>query len=88
MKKETYLSDEKIESLKMFFKDKDCYLEIMKNLYKTRNGLYSIIEKRPDLKEKVYPQFHTLNNLIGTLLIDDNVEMLELLRCSSKGYTS
>ncbi|MGN7758901.1 hypothetical protein ACTJIV_15620 [Chryseobacterium sp. 22532] len=85
---ETYLSNKKIESLKSFFKDKDCYLEIMKNLYKTRKGLYSIIEQRPDLKEKVYPQFQTLNNLIGTLLVDDTVEILELLRCSSKGSTS
>lgn len=81
---ETYLSNEKIENLKSFFKDKNSYLEIMTNLYKTRKGLYSIIEQRPDLKDQIHPQFQTLNHLIGNLLTDDNVEILELLRCNSK----
>lgn len=44
------------------------YKKHMNNLYKTREGLYTIMNTRSDLCEAVRPQFDTLNYLIDALL--------------------
>ena len=49
---------------------KNAYENHMANLWKTRQGLYIIMERRPELKELIMPQFTTLNELIGSLIND------------------
>lgn len=35
---------------------------------KTRKGLYSLMDKRPDLFDSLKPQFYALNDLVSILL--------------------
>ena len=49
---------------------KNDFEEHMANLWKTRQGLCTIMERRPELKEVIMPQFTTLNELIGSLIND------------------
>ena len=46
----------------------------MRNLRRTRNGLVAILEEREDLKHIIQPQFQTLNELIGLLLMDEGFQ--------------
>lgn len=72
--KETYLSDEMIRRFKKLFRTEEDYTNHMRNLYNTRKGLYTILEEREDLKHIIQPQFHTLNELIGLLLMDEGFQ--------------
>lgn len=53
----------------MFGSERD-YKIHMNNLWKTRAGLYTIMETRPELTEVIRMQFGTLNELINALLPD------------------
>lgn len=56
--------------VKRMFANEQDYKEHMNNLYRTRAGLLTILEHRPDLNETVGRQFDTLNKLIAALLPD------------------
>ena len=72
--KETYLSEDMIRKFKKLFSTEEEYANHMRNLRRTRNGLVAILEEREDLKHIIQPQFQTLNELIGLLLMDEGFQ--------------
>ena len=62
-----YTKENIIQIEKLIEKESD-YRELVNSLRDTRNGLYTILQNRPDLKENISRQFHALNNLIAALL--------------------
>lgn len=72
--KETYLSDEMIRKFKKLFSTEEEYAKHMRNIYATVRGLSVILEEREDLKHIIQPQFTTLNELIGLLLMDEGFQ--------------
>lgn len=69
--KNDILNEYNLNKLISLTKDEGAYREFMQSLRKTRNALYTLMERRPDLYESIKPQFESLNNLIGALLPDD-----------------
>ena len=72
--KESYLSYEMIKKLKKMFSTEDEYANHMRNLNATTRGLCAILEERQDLKNVLYPQFHTLNSIVDALLMDEGFQ--------------
>lgn len=72
--KETYLSDEMIRKLKKMFSTEEEYTKHMRSINAVSRGLCTILEERPDLKEVLYPQFHTLNSFAAALLMDEGYQ--------------
>ena len=72
--KESYLSYEMIKKLKKMFSTEDKYANHMRNLNATTRGLSAILEERQDLKDVLYPQFQTLNSIVGALLMDEGFQ--------------
>ena len=70
-KNKEVITKEMIDGLKKMFGNEQEYLKIMRNLWATRKGLYTIMKQRQDLKESIAPQFQALNELIDTLLNSD-----------------
>lgn len=66
------------ENLKQFeklIKNEEDFRLFINSLWQTRAGLFKIIETRPDLKDSLANQFHTLNHLISAFLpINNNYE--------------
>ena len=67
----TVLAEGNHKSLDNLFKTEEDYREIMQSLWRTRAGLYKIMEDRPVMKEAVMPQFRAVNRLISALLVND-----------------
>lgn len=65
------LTDITITKLDSIFETETKYRKIMKDLWQTRQGLLTIIENRPDLKNQIAQQFDTLNHLIDAFLNHD-----------------
>lgn len=57
-----------IRRLIAMFSNNDDFLRHLRNLKQTRAGIYTIQERMPHLADAVFPQFDTLNELIGVLL--------------------
>lgn len=72
--KESYLSDEMMRKLKKMFSTEEEYANHMRNLNATTKGLCAILEERQDLKDVLYPQFQTLNSIVGALLMDEGFQ--------------
>lgn len=66
--KKEVITEKIITILKYVFKDEEAYRYHLRNLWQTRQGFIHIMETNPMLKEQIKPQFHTINELIGTLL--------------------
>lgn len=65
------LTDQTAEKLNSIFESECKYRKVMKDLWQTRQGLLTIIENRPDLKNQIAQQFNTLNHLIDAFLNND-----------------
>lgn len=57
-----------MKHLNILFADKEDLRNHLDNLWKTRSGLYAILESKPELKEIIAPQFHTINSIIGAII--------------------
>lgn len=67
----TVLTEYNYNLLDRLFETEEDYREIMQALWKTRAGLYKIMEDRPVMEEAIKPQFQAVNKLIGALLSKD-----------------
>ena len=67
----TVLTGYNYNLLTRLFETEEDYREIMQALWKTRAGLYKIMEEKPMLEDAVRPQFHAINEIIGALLSKD-----------------
>lgn len=72
--KESYLSDEMIRKFKKLFSTDEEYAKHLRNLNATTRGLCAILEERQDLKDVLYPQFHTINSIVDALLMDEGFQ--------------
>lgn len=59
-----------LKNLNKFFGTDENFKKHIDNLWKTRQGLYTILERNPELQTMIAPQYHTINNLIGVLIED------------------
>ncbi|KAB1068045.1 hypothetical protein F6U93_07870 [Tamlana haliotis] len=59
-----------MKALNELFKTDEDFPKNIDNLWKTRKGLQTIYENRPDLKSEILPQLQTINNIIDRLIQD------------------
>lgn len=62
-----YLDTMKEDFGSLIQKDED-FQNFVDAIWQTRKGLYSLMDKRPDLFDSLKPQFDALNNLVSILL--------------------
>lgn len=73
----TYYNDIVSERMKLMFAGNDDYVRHLRNLWELRDGLYAIMELRPDLEESIKGRFDTINSLIGILTINRDVPRVD-----------
>jgi len=63
-----HLSQHQIQNLKSLLSDEKEYRKHIDNLRRTRDGLYNIMETRPELSGIISPQWETLKDIVFALL--------------------
>ncbi len=63
-----HYTKENINQVEKLIEKESDFREFVNSIRETRNGLYTILETRPDLEDKIAGQFHALNKLIAALL--------------------
>lgn len=65
--KQHYTNDN-LSAFEKLIENENDYILFMDSIRATRNGLFEITQKRPDLKDSVSNQFQVLNELFNALL--------------------